>query len=182
MKFWTDRNSFDSGYKSRKANHISSTNGVSFMERLACLLILVLSLSSQLSGASDVNTIDSIINTYYAVISGPAGFKYDADRDKNLHAEGAIITRFDENGVFQRHDLFEEQKSLTEPYSAGIFEVELSRRTEEFGNIAHVWSTFEMRRAPESGAFMRGVNSISLYFKEGRWWIASWSTQYEGTE
>ena len=62
------------------------------MERLACLLILVLSLSSQLSGASDVNTIDSIINTYYAVISGPAGFKYDADRDKNLHAEGAIIT------------------------------------------------------------------------------------------
>ena len=36
-----------------------------------------------------------------------------------------------------------------------------------------------MRKSPDSDAFMRGINSISLYYKEDRWWIASWSTQNE---
>ena len=56
---------------------------------------------------------------------------------------------------------------------------EINRVFEEYGDIAHVWSTFEMRKSPDSDAFMRGINSISLYYKEDRWWIASWSTQNE---
>ena len=39
-----------------------------------------------------------------------------------------------------------------------------------------------MRKSADSDAFMRGINSISLYYKENRWWIASWSTQNEMDE
>jgi hypothetical protein len=129
-----------------------------------------------------VQSIDSIINAYYSVISGSKGFKYDPDSDQFLHAPNAIITRFNETGEFQRHTLSEEQKSLEQPYAEGFYEVETNRVVERYGNLAHVWSTYEMRESPDSKAFMRGINSISLYFKDNRWWIASWSTQYEGEE
>jgi len=149
------------------------------MRLIRHVLISMILLSSKLAFADDISSINNIINAYYDVISGPSGFKYDADRDRNLHADSAIITRFNENGEFQRHDLFEEQKSLTEEYSEGLYEIEINRKTEEFGKIAHVWSEFEMRRSPNAKAYMTGVNSISLFFKDDRWWISSWSTQYK---
>ena len=38
--------------------------------------------------ADDTSSIDSIVNAYYEVVSGPEGFIYDADRDTNIHADG----------------------------------------------------------------------------------------------
>ena len=149
------------------------------MRSLKYLFFSITLLSSKFTFPDDSSSINNIINAYYEVISGPAGFQYDSERDSNLHAEGAIITRFTENGEFQRHDLPEEQKFLGEEYSEGLYEIEVSRKTDEYGNIAHVWSKFEMRKSPKKEAYMTGINSISLFFRDGRWWIASWSTQYE---
>jgi hypothetical protein len=151
------------------------------------LLLITLSfpLTALADGASlqgKVQSLDSIINAYYSVVSGPKGFKYNPDTDQFLHAPNAIITRFNETGEFQRHTLSEEQKSLVQPYAEGFYEVETNRVVERYGSLAHVWSTFEMRESPDSKAFMRGINSISLYFKDSRWWIASWGTQYEGKD
>ena len=36
-----------------------------------------------------------------------------------------------------------------------------------------------MRTSPEAEPYSGGFNSISLYFKDDRWWISSWSTQYK---
>ena len=135
--------------------------------------------SSQNYPDTDVSTINGIIDAYYEVISGPKGFKYDAEKDQFLHAPNAIITKFSEVGEFQRHTLLDEQLPLLEPYLESFYEVEINRVIEEYGDIAHVWSTFEMQKSADSDAFMRGINSISLYYKENRWWIASWSSQYE---
>ncbi|MEM7504064.1 MAG: hypothetical protein AAF417_18630 [Pseudomonadota bacterium] len=131
---------------------------------------------------SDVESIDAIVAAYYDVISGPAGFRYDADRDRSLHAPNAIITRVSAEGSLQRHNLAAEQEPLKDPYPEGFFEYEIGRIVEEYGDLAHVWSTFEVRRTPEGETVSRGVNSISLYYHENRWWIASWSTQPEGDE
>ena len=79
--------------------------------------------SSQNYPDSDVSTIEEIIDAYYEVISGPQGFKYDAEKDGFLHAPNAIITRFSEAGEFQRHTLSDEQLSLLEPYLEGFYEV-----------------------------------------------------------
>jgi hypothetical protein len=34
----------------------------------------------------DVSSIDGVIRAYYGVVSGPAGFEYDHERDRSLHA------------------------------------------------------------------------------------------------
>ena len=133
------------------------------------------------SVADDTSSIDEIIDTYYAVISGPKGHLYDAQRDASIHAEGALITKFFQDGRFQRHNLDKEQPMLTVPYDAGFFEFEVGRRVEHTENIAHVWSDFEVRSTPQGEVIDRGVNSISLFFRDQRWWISSWSTQYTDT-
>lgn len=131
------------------------------------------------SYADDTGSIDAIVSAYYDVVSGPEGFIYDADRDSKLHASGALITKFFPDGSFQRHDLSTEQSMISVPYDQPFFEYEIDRSVERYGSIAHVWSKFEMRSSPDAEPFDKGFNSISLYFKEGRWWISSWSTQYE---
>ena len=130
--------------------------------------------------AADVKSIDSIISAYYEVISGPSGYQYDAARDQNLHAPNALITRVSDGMPLQRHDLLTEQQPLKAPYPEGFFEYEIGRIVQVYEGIAHVWSTYEIRKAPSSEVTGRGVNSISLYYDESRWWIASWSTQLEG--
>ena len=71
-----------------------------------------------------------------------------------------------------------------EPYFAqqGFYEKEISRRTEQFGHIAHVWSTYESRRnADDPEPFMRGINSIQLFHDGSRWWIVTIYWQQESS-
>ena len=141
-------------------------------------LLLISLLVTMPAYADDTSSIDSIVNAYYEVVSGTEGFIYDADRDTNIHADGALITKVFPDGRFQRHDLSAEQAMISVPYDQAFFESEVDRRIERYGNIAHVWSEFEMRTSPEAEPYSGGFNSISLYFKDDRWWISSWSTQY----
>jgi len=127
----------------------------------------------------DVSSIDGIINAYYAVVSGPVGYEYQAERDRSLHAPDAMITRVTDDGVLRRHTDAVEQESLTEPYPEGFYEKEINRVVHEYRDLAHVWSTYELRRTPDGPAFTRGISNIALYFYNDRWWISSWSTQYE---
>lgn len=54
----------------------------------------------------------------------------------------------------------------------GFFEKEIGRKTEQFGNIAHVFSTYEsFKSANDTEPFMRGINSIQLLNDGNRWWI-----------
>ena len=132
--------------------------------------------------ASDVASIDTLIDAYYDVISGPKGHTYNVARDQSLHAPKAIITRTDDDGLLERHDLLTEQVPLTAIYSEGLFEVEIGRIVEQYGNIAHAWSSYEVRNTPDGPAISRGISSVSMYFDGERWWIASWSTQREGDQ
>jgi len=54
----------------------------------------------------------------------------------------------------------------------GFFEKEISRKTETFGNITHVFSTYEsFHSESDEAAFMRGINSIQLLNDGTRWWV-----------
>jgi hypothetical protein len=65
----------------------------------------------------------------------------------------------------------------------GFYETEIARRTEQFGRIAHVWSTYESRHDPSDPApFMRGINSFQLFNDGRRWWILSVYWQHENAE
>ncbi|HET8534447.1 MAG TPA: hypothetical protein VFL74_02750, partial [Sphingomicrobium sp.] len=52
-----------------------------------------------------------------------------------------------------------------------FFEVETERRIDRFGNMAHVWSRYEARTAPDDPTpERRGINSIQLFRDPDRGW------------
>jgi hypothetical protein len=137
---------------------------------------------------SDVASIDAIINAVYDGISGPAGEKRDWDRERSLYIPGARLIPTAMKAGGQGIDLaphvldIEAFIARVEPFfeKEGFYEKEISRRTEQFGQIAHVWSTYESRRDPsDPEPFMRGINSIQLFNDGTRWWIVSIYWQQE---
>ena len=141
---------------------------------------------------SEVTSIDGIIGAAYDVISGPAGQKRDWERERALFAPGArLIPTGSAPGVMGGDDSgkpaprvldVEGYIARVEPYFAaeGFYEKEIARVTEQFGSIAHVWSTYESRHSPEDPQpFMRGINSFQLFHDGERWWILSVYWQHE---
>ena len=137
---------------------------------------------------ADVATIDSIINAAYDGISGPAGKKRDWDRERSLYLPGArLIPTTTEAGTEEIDPMphildVERYIARVEPFfeKSGFYEKETARRTEEFGQIAHVWSTYESRHNEnDPEPFMRGINSIQLFNDGKRWWIVSVYWQQE---
>jgi hypothetical protein len=54
----------------------------------------------------------------------------------------------------------------------GFYEKEIGRKSDRYGSVMHVFSTYESRRTlQDPKPFMRGINSIQLWFDGKRWWI-----------
>lgn len=150
---------------------------------------------------ADVATLDSIIAALYDVISGPAGRKRDWDRFRSLFAPGARLiptsprrppgTPADapltgKEEYAARALTPEEYIQRSGPFleGQGFHERETARRTEQFGHIAHAFSTYEGRRkADDAKPFVRGINSIQLANDGRRWWIVTvfWEAETERT-
>src|SRR5947209_17984410 len=111
--------------------------------------------------------IGAVVDEMYAMISGPRGPR-DWSRQANcFHPEARQIrTWIGEDGrpacrIMSPADYARD----TSPFFAAndFFEVEIARRIDLFGNIAHVWSAYEARRALDDQApERRGINSIQL--------------------
>jgi hypothetical protein len=144
--------------------------------------------TSDIRQESDVASIDAIINAAYDGISGPAGEKRDWDRERSLYIPGARLIPTAMKAGGQGIDLAPQVLDIdgfiarVEPFfeKEGFYEKEIARRTEQFGNIAHVWSTYESRHDPnDPEPFIRGINSIQLFNDGTRWWIVSIYWQQE---
>src|SRR6185436_3593432 len=140
------------------------------------------------ANASDVASMDSIIAALYDVISGPAGKKRDWDRFRSLFIPGArlIPTGKRQSGeIGSRVTTVDDYATANNKFleENGFFEKEISRRTESFGNIAHVFSTYESKhKAEDPKPFARGINSIQLMNDGKRWWIVTVFWQGEGPD
>jgi hypothetical protein len=128
---------------------------------------------------ADVATVDGIVAALYDVISGPAGHPRDWDRMRSLFApEGRLMAvGARPEGVYALRAMTVEDyiarnsKALA---TMGFFEREAARSTETFGQIVHVFSTYESRHARgDAEPFQRGINSIQLYNDGKRWWIVN---------
>jgi len=138
---------------------------------------------------ADVASIDAIITAAYDSISGPAGQKRDWARERSLFYPGARLiptAKPDESNNLAPEMLdVDGFIARVEPYFAehGFYEKEIARRTEQFGQIAHVWSTYESRHnSDDPKPFMRGINSIQLFYDGGRWWIVTIYWQQDSPE
>ena len=125
----------------------------------------------------DVETMDAIVAALYDVISGPAGQKRNWDRFRSLFYPGARLIptgRRPTGETVARVGTTEDYITRSAPLleQNGFFEREISRRTEKFGNIAHLFSTYESRhKAEDEKPFARGINSIQLWNDGKRWWV-----------
>ncbi|WP_242499221.1 hypothetical protein [Flavobacterium sp. 140616W15] len=160
------------------------------MMKVILKIILTIIMSTQISNAQkyplkeDVATINGIIKATYEAVSGEAGEKRQWERDLSLHDPNAIYSFPLENtaGKTQQttmplKDFHKETDTMVA--KTAFYENEVNREVRVFGNIAHVWSTYETRLAKNGPVARRGINSIQLYYNEGRWWITSWTFDKE---
>lgn len=134
---------------------------------------------------ADVESIDAIVAALYDVISGPVGQARDWNRFRSLFVPTArmmpLVPR-PEGRVALRMLAPNDYVATSGPLllEKGFSERELARRTERFGHLAHVFSTYEGRLEAD-GHVLRGINSIQLMHDGRRWWVVSlmWEAESE---
>ncbi len=128
---------------------------------------------------ADVTSIDAIVEALYDVISGPAGQARDWGRFYSLFADGARLIPTGQRPDGSRGMMVWTPQEYVERAGVnlernGFFEREIGRVTEEFGQIAHVFSAYDSRRTlADPEPFARGINSIQLRHDGTRWYVVT---------
>jgi hypothetical protein len=127
--------------------------------------------------SQDVSSVDAILSALYQVISGDSGVARNWNRFRSLFAPGARLIPIGPRpgGAFGTRVLTpEEYIQLSGPFlvNNGFHEREVAHRSERYGQLVHVFSTYESRRrATDPAPFARGINSIQLFHDGQRWWV-----------
>jgi hypothetical protein len=125
--------------------------------------------------SDDRTEIGAAVDEMYAMISGPKGQR-DWSRQANCFHPDArqIRTGVDEEGrSWAKMMGLDDYARDTTPFFAAndFYEVEIARRIDLFGNVAHVWSAYEARTSPDDDEPERcGINSIQLFKDPEKGW------------
>lgn len=134
-------------------------------------------LGQQKDYSSDVSSKESIVKALYEVISGTPDQPRDWARFRNLFLPEArlIPTGKSKEGIFTIRTITPEEyiQSFTKNIKTGFFETELYQTAEEYGTIAHVFSTYETREIANGPVTNRGINSIQLYKDTNRYYVVN---------
>lgn len=129
-------------------------------------------------------TVDGVIKNLYAVISGPAMQRRDWNKMRDLFRPEARLSSLgvdrDGNPRFLTMAIEDYIRNSGPNFEQnGFFEKEIGRVTEQYGDLVHVFSVYEARREEKGTPYMRGINSIQLIKKDGRFWIVNivWNTE-----
>jgi quinol monooxygenase YgiN len=131
---------------------------------------------------ADVESIDAIMTAVYDVISGEAGEARDWDRFMSLFIPEARLIPSGRNQQGQHGYAVWTPQQYVETVGPqleenGFFEDEAYRVTEHWGDIAHLFSTYNSYHTAadmEAGkTFQRGINSFQLMYDGERWWVVS---------
>ncbi len=155
------------------------------MKKIILLLLLIVftitakAQESNIKYAEKVKTLDSTLETLYAVISGEKGEERDWNLLKYLFLEDAKLIPSGKN----KEGLYVAQYMSPSDYintsgswliENGFFEKEIFRTVNTFGNVTQVFSTYEsFHSETDTEPFMRGINSIQLLNDGKRWWIVN---------
>lgn len=121
--------------------------------------------------------IDPLIKDLYAVISGPAGDRDWAKFNSLFHVEGTMgATQVSEEGertfaYFTPAQYIERNGKFFE--ENGFFEEEIARKTQVFGGVAQVFTSYQFRLKADGPIAKQGINCIQLAMEKGRWWITN---------
>lgn len=123
----------------------------------------------------DVTTVDAIIKALYEVISGEAEEPRNWDRFRFLFAPDArlvpTVKNADSTNFTYRILTPEEYITRFSSRKMGFYEWEVSRKTEEYGTICHVFTTYATKFTKQGEITNRGINSIQLLKDKNRYYI-----------
>ncbi|HOC25159.1 MAG TPA: hypothetical protein PKJ13_07600 [bacterium] len=143
--------------------------------------------SEQKQRNADVATPDALVRAAYESISGPAGRNRNWDRMRNLWMGSARIilssNNYEGDAIYEVMTLEGFIERVSDWYKQeGFYAREIASTTQRFGNIAQVWSTFEIRRGSSTSPVVyRGINSWSMVINKGRWWISQLNYDFESS-
>lgn len=127
---------------------------------------------------ADVSSIEEIVKAFYSAISAPAGGKLDRKRLHSLFVPSGRIAvgvpareSHAANVVFISLDQYADSSDAGTA-TEGFFDANPANQIEQFGVMAHVYSTYESRSHPEDVKPMaRGIKSFELLHRADRWYI-----------
>jgi hypothetical protein len=135
----------------------------------------------------DVQSLDGMVAAIYDVISGPPGPR-DWNRFHSLFAKDArlIAVRVPKDGgkrslaVMTPKDY--EERAGKHFLERGFFEHEIGRKTDSFGAMTHIYTTYESRETRDGKPIDRGINSMEFFFDGERWWCVQiyWDAERAG--
>jgi hypothetical protein len=173
---------------------------------LACVLAFTASAAAQSTVApqpavpADAASMDAIVKALYDGVSHAPGKDGDWAKLRAIFAPGARLTppkRPTGEFAFLTPEEFIDRvsKGIASRNAQGsggagggdkgFSEREVARRTDCFGNVCQLFSTYESRyTAADPKPFTRGINSIQLLKDGNRWWIANvvWDQESEGKQ
>jgi hypothetical protein len=131
------------------------------------------------ANGKDVASLDTMVAAVYDVISGPPGER-DWNRFRSLFVpEGRLVPiQKKPDGSFGHRILAVEDyvKGASDYFKKeAFFEREIARRTEQFGQLAVVFTTYASRHSADMNEkpFARGINSMTFYNDGKRWYCLS---------
>ena len=130
-------------------------------------------------------TLDDVIRAMYETVCFERGERPDWNRQADIFAPGARLVRVNDDGVFE-FDVDSYRDNFEQMIASGalpsFWEAEIWRETHRFGEVAHVLSAYETRHTRDGAPVNRGVNSIQLFERDGRWWISAMIWRRDGQE
>ena len=154
------------------------------MKYIKLVFITVLFTVAQQSicnGQRSFENADSLILQFYKVLSGPAGER-NWELYKSLFHEKAILGAVRKDAQsHQAYSSFTPVEYTTRNgeffRTNGFYVSQTHSITERFGDIMHLFSTYQFRVAGKDGVqgqqTGRGINSFQLVYDANRWWIIS---------
>jgi hypothetical protein len=137
--------------------------------------------------AQDISSIDGLMKAFYEVISGPAGQPRQWSRDRSLYISDVRFVSIEKrkDGTIEAEPISHQEfvdRSDASLVKSGFYESEIHRETQQFGQIAHVFSTYESRIKSDGPVIARGINSLELFNDGKRWWVLSvqWDEERAG--
>ena len=133
--------------------------------------------SAEQASPQDLHSIEGIISATYDAISCPAGKKREWDRFPRLFYPGgrlipnpeSPLVSTAESRVMSPEDYIRRWPSVEK---RGFLMRGISNKIEHYRDIAHVFSTYELRhKADDAQPFQRGIASFQLFNDGKRWYV-----------
>ena len=151
------------------------------MLALASLALAVSAVAQPAPRTSDVETPEAIVQAAYAAIAREPGQPFDWDRFRSLFLPDARLIPNTEQrqgafDVLSPEEFIAWIEGVTPQLGGdadrGFQEEQIHAEVAHYGDVAHVFSTYQKHFWGSDEILGRGINSFQLVHDGERWWIA----------